>query len=167
MESNPSFAPRFRDRGAKGLVDVGSTSEGADSTVGEIRDISVANGWMAALLWDLVTLPVNEGRADPITARKGFGAITGRDVGDSLIDSSKLSSSSLAFMILARLLKFEEGNRGQSFINHKQSLPCDTTNKLSPSSSSNEGGEVAAGKLLKSGSVRVDDTVIYNVLSSG
>ena len=44
---------------------------------------------------------------------------------------------------------------------------CDTMNKLSPSSSSNEGGEVAAGKLLKSGSVRVDDTVNYNVLSSG
>ena len=58
-------------------------------------------------------------------------------------------------------------NRGQSFINHKQSLPCDTLNKMSPSSNSNEGGEVAAGKLLKSGSVRVDDTVNYNVLSSG
>ena len=51
-------------------------------------------------------------------------------------------------------------NRGQSFINHKQSLPCDT---MSPSSASNEGGEVAAGKLLMSGSVRVDDTVNYNV----
>ena len=58
-------------------------------------------------------------------------------------------------------------NRGQSFINHKQSLPCDTMNKMSPSSASNEGGEVAADKLLKSGSARVDDTVIYNVLSSG
>ena len=40
-------------------------------------------------------------------------------------------------------------------------------NKMSPSSASNEGGEVAADKLLKSGSARVDDTVIYNVLSSG
>ena len=40
---------------------------------------------------------------------------------------------------------------------------CDTMNKMSPSSASNEGGEVAAGKLLKSGSVRVDDTVNYNV----
>ena len=108
-KSNPSFAPRFCDRGALGLVDVGSTSEVAGSRLGEIRDISVANGWIA-LLWDLVTLPVNEGRADPIAARNGFGARTGRDVGDSLIDSSKLSSSSLALMILARLLKFEEGN---------------------------------------------------------
>ena len=105
-KSNPSFAPRFCDRGANGLVDVGSTSEVAGSTLGEI---SVANGWMA-LLWDLVTLPVNEGRADPIAARNGFGARTGRDVGDSLIDSSKLSSLSLAFMILARLLKLEKGN---------------------------------------------------------
>ena len=34
-------------------------------------------------------------------------------------------------------------------------------NKMSPSSASNESGEVAAGKLLKSGSVRVDDTVKF------
>ena len=37
-------------------------------------------------------------------------------------------------------------------------------NKVSPSSVSNEGGEEAADKLLKTWSVRVDDTVIYNVL---
>lgn len=71
--------------------------------------MSVPNGWMA-LLWDLVTLPVNKGMADPIAARIGFGAATGLDVGDSVIDSSKLSSSSLALMIVAILLKFEEGN---------------------------------------------------------
>ena len=53
---------------------------------------------------------MKEGRADPITARNGFGATTGLDVGDLVIDSSKLLSSSLALMILARLLKFEEGN---------------------------------------------------------
>ena len=91
------------------MVDVGRTSDGADSTVGEIREISVPNGWMA-LLWNLVTLPVNEGKADPIAARNGFRAITGIDVIDSVIDSSKLSSSSLALMNLARLLKFKEGN---------------------------------------------------------
>ena len=91
------------------MVNVGRTSEDADSAVGEIRGMSVPNGWMA-LLWDLVTLPVNKGRADPIAARIGFGAATGLDVGDSVIDSSKLSSSSLALMIVAMLLKFEEGN---------------------------------------------------------
>ena len=69
-KSNPSFAPGFCNRGAKGSVDVGSTSEGTGSTVGEIREITVPNGWMA-LLWDLVTLPVNNGRADPIAARNG------------------------------------------------------------------------------------------------
>ena len=67
------------------MVDLGSTSDGADSTVGEIRDISVPNGWMTPL-WDLVTLPSNDGRADPIAARNRFGAITGLDVGDSEID---------------------------------------------------------------------------------
>ena len=45
-------------------------------------------------------------------------------------------------------------------------LFCDTMKKELLSSVSNESKEEAAGKLLKSGSVQVDDTLKYNVLSS-
>ena len=70
-----------------------------------------------------------------------------------------------------KVLKVEEGNSEfwnprQSFNHYKQSLPCRTKYKMSPSSVRSEGGEAAAGYCLNSVSYRVDEAVKYNVLNS-